>query len=130
MSAADDLSGRWLGIFNYPGGEGVAFTADLTEAAGRLGGTITENDTIDDGRPLAAAIDGHRGGTAVEFTKFYEDADPDSYDVVAYRGEVTADGSEISGRWDIPGAWSGSFIMTRPTSVAVAEEAAVGETVR
>lgn len=128
--SADDLSGRWQGIYNYPPESGVraavAFAADLIETSGRLGGTIAEHDAIGDGRALAAAIDGQRSGTSVEFTKFYEDADPENYDAVAYRGTVSPDGNEISGRWDIPGAWSGSFIMTRPAAEAIECASAVG----
>lgn len=134
MSVADDLSGHWHGIYNYPERSGipsaVAFTADLTDSTGRLGGTITEDDIITDGRTLVAGIDGQHIGTSVEFTKFYEDADPESYDAVAYRGTVSPDGAEISGRWDIPGAWSGTFIMTRSTADAVEATAATDEVVR
>ena len=129
MSATDDLSGRWLGIFNYPdNGGAVGFTADIVDGGGRLGGEIHETDAIDDGRPLVARIDGHRSGAAVEFTKFYDEADPGGYDLVAYRGTVSGDGNEIAGEWSIPGIWSGSFIMTRPAAEAVEEQVAVGAT--
>lgn len=128
---ADDLTGRWLGIFNYPDESGaVGFTADLIDTGGRLGGTITEQDAVSDGRTLEAGIDGRREDTSVEFTKFYEDADPESYDTVAYRGTVNGEGTEISGSWEIPGVWSGSFIMTRPAAEAVDVSEAVGEEVR
>lgn len=129
MSAADDLSGRWLGIFNYPDNQGaVAFTADIADGGGQMGGEIFENDAFGDGRPLVARIDGQRRGTTVEFTKFYDEAEPGGYDLVAYRGTVSADGSEIAGEWTIPGIWSGSFIMTRPAAEAIEEEVAVGAT--
>ena len=133
MSAAE-LSGRWHGIYNYPEGSGVAsaiaFTADLIDSTGRFSGTITEDDIFSDGRTLVAGIDGQRGDASVEFTKFYEDADPEGYDAVAYRGTISPDGNEISGRWDIPGAWSGTFIMTRPAADMVEAAAEVGEEVR
>lgn len=120
MSAAEDLSGRWQGIYNYPDGHvAVAFTADLIDGGDKLGGSITENDAHTDGRALLAQIDGARSGSMVTFTKFYEDADPEGYDAVAYSGTVSGDGDEISGEWTIPGVWSGSFIMTRPSSASV-----------
>lgn len=46
------------------------------------------------------------------------------YDTVAYEGIVTNDGDEITGRWDIPGEWSGTFIMTRDDGIALVDQAA------
>ncbi|MFV0624210.1 hypothetical protein ACBY01_09395 [Sphingomonas sp. ac-8] len=117
------LSGVWLGIFNYPEDlPAASFRATVTDSDGRLGGTIEEIDTIEVvGRHLRAAIDGTRDGRSVRFTKFYAPAS-DSYDIVEYRGQVNAEGDEIVGEWQVPGAWNGSFIMTRPRAAGVEAE--------
>lgn len=111
--SADDLSGAWRGIFNYPGAAGppTRFTATLRDAGGLLTGETTEPGLH--GGALAARLDGRRTGSGVTFGKFYDDAGGGDYDSVAYRGEVDGEGLEITGRWTIPGGWSGSFIMVR-----------------
>jgi len=118
-----DLSGVWLGIFNYPEDlPATSYRATLTDTGGRLGGTIEESDAVVMvGRRLTAGIDGTRTGNAVRFTKFY--ATPsNAYDVVEYHGTVNADGDEITGRWEVRDAWSGSFIMTRPSAPGIEAE--------
>lgn len=125
-----DLSGKWSGIFNYPHtNPPTAFEADIADLGGSLVGTIHEPDLFSQppGALIAAAIDGHREGMKVAFSKFYDDSDGYA-DMVVYSGMVSEDGCEISGRWDIPGVWSGSFLMIRPArEPAVAEERAVAE---
>jgi hypothetical protein len=120
--SAEDLSGEWRGIFNYPASAGppTEFTAVLHDAAGALSGTTAEPSLS--GGTIEARIDGRRQGSGVTFTKLY---DPDAaglYDTVAYTGEVDADGLEITGRWDIPGYGGGTFIMVRDTGVAIGAE--------
>ena len=119
-----DLSGGWSGIFSYPHSmPATAFRAEIRDVAGTLSGTIDEIDQVGDGGPLHAALDGRRDGADVRFTKYYAGAD-EEYDVVGYEGAVGADGCEIHGRWSIPGVWSGSFIMVRDTTMAVAQREA------
>ncbi|GAA0458496.1 MULTISPECIES: hypothetical protein [Sphingomonas] len=128
MSDAD-LSGVWLGIFNYPEDlPATSFRATLTDTGGRLGGTIEEIDAVIlVGRHLTSALDGTRDGRAVRFTKFYAPVSED-YDVVEYRGTVNAEGDEITGHWQVHGAWGGSFIMTRPQAApAQAEQSDAAE---
>ena len=128
MSDAD-LSGVWLGIFNYPEDlPATSFRATLADSGGRLGGTIEEIDAVVMvGRHLTSAVDGTRDGRAVRFTKFYAPAS-EEYDVVEYRGTVNADGDEITGHWQVHGAWGGSFIMTRPQATpAQAEQSDAAE---
>ena len=114
--AADDLSGDWRGIFNYPGAGGppTEFTAALTDSGGVLTGSTEEPSRT--GAVIAARIDGRRTGSAVTFMKLYDENQGD-YDAVAYEGSVDADGLEITGRWSIPGDWSGTFIMVRESGV-------------
>ncbi|MFD1033994.1 hypothetical protein ACFQ15_04940 [Sphingomonas hankookensis] len=122
-----DLSGKWSGIFNYPHtNPPTAFEADIADLGGSIVGTIHEPDlySVPPGALIAAAIDGHRDGAKVAFSKFYDDRDTDGYgDMVVYAGVLSEDGCEISGRWDIPGVWSGSFLMIRPASEPVAADA-------
>ncbi|MGZ8284879.1 MAG: hypothetical protein ACXW27_16320 [Allosphingosinicella sp.] len=126
-----DLSGRWTGIFNYP--EFLApngFEAILTDLEGAIGGTVSERD--DDPRgirgTLLSIVEGRRQGSAVTFTKMYEDVElmPDA---IFYGGTIQPDGNEISGRWEIPGAWAGTFLMIRESGVAEAAAMEVGEDV-
>lgn len=133
-----DLSGRWTGIFNYPAlMPPNGFEAMLSDVGGAIGGTISEQD--DDpygmGETLHSIIEGHRQGSAVTFTKMYDDLDR-MPDAVFYSGTIESDGNEISGRWEIPGAWAGTFLMIRSGGVAEAaeeeasEELPVGEEMR
>lgn len=107
-----DLSGRWRGLFSYPDGTATtAFTADLADGGGMLSGHIAEPDLFARGT-IEAVLDGRRDGHAVRFTKYYDDPDG-LYDAVLYAGTLDATENEISGRWDIPGVWSGPFLMVR-----------------
>ena len=121
-----DLTGKWSGIFNYPHtNPPTAFEADIADLGGSIVGTIHEPDlhSVPPGALIAAAIDGHRDGASVRFSKFYDDRGTEGYgDMVVYAGVLSADGCEISGRWDIPGVWSGSFLMIRPATEPVAVE--------
>ncbi|MDJ0276323.1 hypothetical protein QLH51_05865 [Sphingomonas sp. 2R-10] len=119
-----DLSGKWSGIFNYPHtNPPTAFEADIADLGGSIVGTIHEPDlySVPPGALIAAAIDGHRDGAKVTFSKFYDDSEGYG-DMVVYAGMLSDDGCEISGRWDIPGMWSGSFLMIRPATAIPAME--------
>jgi len=127
--SATDLSGDWSGIFNYPADRpATAFAARLVDSAGAISGTVEEPNTTMPGLPaIGAVLDGTRDGSSVRFVKYY---DPGSgYDVVHYDGRIDETGDEISGRWDIPGEWSGTFIMTRRPRPGVTVENEVSETV-
>lgn len=131
MSAADSLSGEWDGIFNYPRHMPPnAFTAVLREAAGAITGETTESgEEAGDPTMLHAWLEGRRNGDAVRFVKSYDSASRAHY-VVRYTGTVAPDGNEINGRWDVPGVWSGTFIMVRKSAKAEAVERQAAETVR
>ncbi len=124
-----DLSGRWTGIFNYPQFlPPMGFEAILTDREGEIGGTITERDDgpLGIGGTLLSIVEGRRHGSAVTFTKMYENFElmPDA---IFYSGTLQPDGNEISGRWEIPGAWAGTFLMIRESGVAESVEVEVGE---
>ncbi len=132
MSSADDLSGGWDGIYNYPRGmRPNAFTATLRDSGGLLAGEVSEpsQDPQDHGAILHALLEGSREGSAVRFVKTY-DAPSRSHYAVIYTGTVNGEGTEISGRWDIPGVWSGTFIMVRHVGAEDAAETRVEEIVR
>ena len=125
--SADDLSGAWRGIFNYPAGAPpTEFLATLSDAGGPLTGHTVEPGLR--GGEVTARIDGRRSGDAVSFVKLYEQ-DDDQYDDVTYAGTVGAEGDEITGRWSIPGDWSGTFIMVRERGVAADADASVADAV-
>lgn len=126
-----DLSGDWSGIFNYPTDlPATAFLAHLVDSSGAICGTVDEPNIWVAGRAaIGAVVDGRREGSGVRFVKYYEDPDG-GYDVVHYDGQIDEAGDEISGRWDIPGEWSGTFIMTRRPRPGVTVEQEVAETVK
>lgn len=126
-----DLSGRWTGMFNYPGPfPPVAFEAELREQEGSISGTISEPDESPRGTAgtLHSIVDGSREGSAVSFTKIYENEER-MPEPVFYGGTVQPDGNEISGRWEIAGHWSGTFLMVRSPGAAEPAEEEVGEEV-
>jgi hypothetical protein len=49
------------------------------------------------------------------------------YNMVLYQGVLSADGTEISGDWTIPGDWSGRFVMIRSGEAAVKRAQKVAE---
>jgi len=126
--SADNLSGSWTGIFNYPRGlPSTGFTATLRDVGGVLAGETLE-PRYDGTAMLSALVDGRRSGVEVTFVKVYDALDGE-HDSVRYQGSVDVTGLEIAGRWDIPNVWSGSFIMVRDGTVVAEVEAEVVEAV-
>ena len=124
-----DLSGRWTGMYNYPGPiPPIAFEAELQDLAGCISGSISESDepSHDSGGSLGSIVEGLRAGSAVTFTKLYDDAERRP-EPVFYSGTLQPDGNEISGLWEIPGHWSGTFLMVRSPGLAEAVEEEAGE---
>ena len=126
--ADHDLSGDWIGIYNYPALHApVRFQAVIRDADGWISGTTSEEDeVIRPGVILTATIDGKREAGTVTFAKVYDNAElvPD---IIHYSGRIEPGGDEISGEWEIPGIWSGTFLMMREggTEESVEREAVV-----
>ena len=123
-----DLTGRWTGMFNYPGPfPPVAFEAELRDLGGSVTGAVSEPDEspFGAGGTLRAIVEGSRQGAAIAFTKLYEDAER-MPEPVFYSGTIQPDGNEISGRWEIPGHWSGTFLMIRSPGSAEGVEVETG----
>jgi hypothetical protein len=93
----------------------VPFVATLIEAGRMVSGTTHESCDGGSGpaETLYATLEGHRQGSAVTFVKTYDGGRP-HYGRVVYEGTLSADGTEIEGRWTVPGSWSGKFLMIRP----------------
>jgi hypothetical protein len=110
-----NLTGVWHGLYSYPYNRApVSFVATLIEAGSTVSGTTHEPCDMG-GRPnetLYATLLGSRQAGAVSFVKTYDGANP-HYGRVAYEGTLSADGTEIEGRWTVPGSWSGKFLMVR-----------------
>ena len=126
-----DLSGRWTGMFNYPEPfPPVAFEAELRDQDGSISGTISEPDESPCGNAgiLHSIVDGSREGSAVSFTKIYEDEER-MPEPVFYSGTIQPDGNEVAGRWEIAGHWSGTFLMVRSPGAEEAAEEEAGEEV-
>lgn len=117
-------------MFNYPGPfPPVGFEAELRELGGSIAGTVSEPDDnpYGTGGTLESIVDGARQGSAVTFIKMYNDAER-MPEPVFYSGTIQPDGNEISGRWEIAGHWSGTFLMVRqPGATEAAEAEAVEE---
>jgi hypothetical protein len=127
-----NLQGLWNGIFTYPRSlPPNQFDAELRDHGGVLTGETFEhgNNGRSKGQPLHAMIEGQRHGFDVSFVKRYDEFRRATTPVF-YSGSVSADGSEISGTWDIPGQWSGTFLMIRAKPNAAAVEQKAAEVVR
>jgi hypothetical protein len=122
-----DLSGAWSGSFTYPDClYPVPFTAEIRDLGGPISGVTSEPHEWSASDEAHGTISGARSGSHVQFTKIYVHQE-DYPDPVHYYGTLDQDQCELAGEWDIPGIWSGSFIMTRPkpkTESASAEQVA------
>ena len=126
-----NLTGVWHGLFSYPRAvEPTAFVATLNEKDGWLSGITEEIARVGgmQGRTITATLQGRRTGHSVTFLKTYDDQPP-NYDTVQYGGDVNPDGSEIEGRWAIPGNWSGKFLMIRAGAIQSATAGDIAERV-
>jgi hypothetical protein len=111
---ARNLTGVWHGLYTYPDGLSVSFVATLIEAGSSLTGSVHEPCTVG-GRPnetIFATLSGSRHDSAVNFVKTYDGTNP-HYGAVDYEGALNRDGTEVEGRWTVPGNWSGKFLMIR-----------------
>jgi hypothetical protein len=123
LPSPQNLTGIWHGLYSYPYGRRapVSFVATLIEAGSTVSGTTHERCGMG-GRPnetLYATLLGRRQGSAVVFLKTYDGGNP-HYGRVSYEGTLSADGTEIEGRWTVPGNWSGKFLMIRSAAKAEA----------
>ncbi|MBI1405945.1 MAG: hypothetical protein GC145_07455 [Caulobacter sp.] len=121
-AATANLTGVWNGLFSYPTAEEPGhFVATLLEAGPFLTGSTHEEGRYYSGETgtLIAAIDGEREGMTVYFDKTYDGSGGWNH-LVRYQGVISDDWLEIEGRWQIPGEWSGRFLMIRSNSPALA----------
>jgi len=122
---AASLTGVWHGFYSYPSeGPSVSFVATLIESGSHLAGS-THEPCIGDNCPcdtLFATLQGSRDGSAVTLVKTYDGAGPDYQSAVSYEGTLSADGTEIEGRWTIRRWWSGRFLMIRANGSAATIE--------
>jgi hypothetical protein len=120
---AQNLTGVWNGLYSYPDGRSVTFVATLIDGGSTLSGSTHEPCVGGDcpSATLLATLMGSRSGSSVTFRKTYEAVDP-RWGTVNYQGTLNADATEIEGRWSIPGAWSGKFLMIRPLREGLKEE--------
>jgi hypothetical protein len=110
-----NLTGVWHGLYSYPiARPSVSFVATLIDSASAVSGTTHEPCTMG-GNPdqiLYAMLSGSHRDRVVSFVKTYDGANP-NYRSVHYEGRLSHDGTEIEGRWQVPGNWSGKFLMIR-----------------
>ncbi|MCY1127634.1 hypothetical protein OU426_12275 [Frigidibacter sp. RF13] len=123
---SDDLTGRWLGRYDYQGAaEPVPFEVDLHDAGGTLTGDITEPNSFrpDQGTILSAVLNGDHNGQRVSFLKRYVGFDQGDHP--RYQGELNAARTRIEGRWHFPKSptLTGRFVMMRKPRAAAEEKA-------
>ncbi len=118
---ATDLTGVWQGLYSYPAGPSVSFTATLIESASRFSGATHEpcSSACCSVPTHEAFLSGNRRGSTVAFEKTYDPAS-DEFRTVHYEGALSSDANEIEGRWTVPGAGSGKFLMIRSMKTATA----------
>ena len=114
--AQPSIAARWEGKFYYASGDKrlpVAFTWELQANGTAIAGRSTEPATFGNGSAsfLYAKITGTLQGMSIVFTKTYDGTAGVSH-AVQYVGEVTADGTGMSGTWRI-GTATGKFQATR-----------------
>jgi hypothetical protein len=105
----------WHGLFSYPRRyDPTSFVAILVESGTSVSGTTHEPCAIEriPGGVLYATLQGERTGAVVTFTKTYDGTAGWAHSV-AYDGLLSSEGTEIDGRWRVPGSWSGKFLMVR-----------------
>jgi hypothetical protein len=125
VNQAHDLSGRWIGIYNYPHTwPPIEFETELSDTAGLVTGSTTETGAPwePSGSVVKAAIQGRREESKVRFSKVYDDDSVNDL-WVEYEGAISIDGNEIEGQWTVPGEWSGSFMMVRQAGQRATVEA-------
>jgi hypothetical protein len=109
------LTGLWNGLFSYPRRyDPTTFVAILIQSGASFSGTTHEPGAIKQipGGLLYATLRGQRAYTAVSFIKTYDGTGGWTHSV-KYEGMLSDDGTEIEGRWHVPGVWSGKFLMVR-----------------
>jgi len=109
-----DLKGLWSGYYRYSSSSDVGdtpFKARLSVSDGKLTGMIVENHHTT-GRAMKSEIEGDAVDRTLRFTKRYVDGGSEYGRPVEYVGELSADGSNISGTWTLPDD-AGTFSMDR-----------------
>ncbi len=105
-----NLTGVWEGQFTFPRRfPATAFVATLIETGSVISGMVHEPDVLghNGGETLFAMVEGRRDGARVSFVKTYERRTR-SRSTVVYEGRLSADGTEIEGRWTISGVVVGA----------------------
>ncbi len=109
-----DVTGIWRGAATYPGLETQdEFVAELSASGGRISGMITEVSNLVPNAPLPlrAVVEGTISDRAIAFAKTYDGGGSQNH-TVHYAGELSADGNEIAGTWQLPGL-EGTFVIRR-----------------
>jgi hypothetical protein len=122
------LTGVWQGLYSYANGGSIGFVATLIEAGAAVSGSTHETAAQQGGSQavLYALIDGARSGQRVFFVKTYDGSGGWQHSV-HYDGTLNGDASEIEGRWTIPGAIAGRFLMVRSERLAEKAKRRVAE---
>ncbi|MBH5323223.1 hypothetical protein [Aurantiacibacter sediminis] len=113
MSERAEIRGLWNGSFQYSSSADVGdfpFKAKIVEKDGDVSGLIIEDSLS--GGTVKAEIKGRLDGRAISFTKTYLTEKDHYAHAVQYEGQISADGTAISGTWRLPHD-GGTFSMIR-----------------
>jgi hypothetical protein len=74
------------------------------------------------GSTIYATLFGSRQGSAIAFTKTYDEVGFEYQSAIQYQGTLSGDETEIEGRWIIHALRSGKFLMIRSNGKTAAIE--------
>lgn len=114
MDETVSIKGLWEGHFEYfssPDTGSHPFKAKIFDKDGEISGLVIEEHSLSF-EQVRSQISGKREGRSVTFTKQYLEADEMHKAIIEYAGEVSQDGSQITGTWKLPHD-GGPFTMTR-----------------
>jgi hypothetical protein len=115
QAGKQSLTGVWQGLYTYSDGTSVAFVATLIDSGSALTGSTHELCTAGAwiGSTIYATLSGSRQGSAIAFTKIYDEVGFEYQSAVKYEGTLSGDEMEIEGRWIIHSMRFGKFLMIR-----------------
>lgn len=114
--ATSGLTGTWSGRYEYPikKRRGVDFSMKLIFSQGLITGSIIEPNTFGSkaSRNLYAHFKGTVTGNQIRWVKKYDGTGGVDH-IVIYEGKLDRAAQTVTGKWKIPGNWSGAFSLRR-----------------
>jgi hypothetical protein len=121
VALGQNLTGIWNGTYFYPPNaecpaQFVKFWMIVIDDNGGIAGFIKEPNTFGrvDAPWLHSTYKGRSDGASrkISFVKTYDGTAGVSHNV-QYSGQLSADGVNVKGEWQIPGSWNGRFTLEK-----------------